>query len=1435
MGLRRHFFAAVACLSVWGVGCNKSALTTTQTPILTLSVASVQARTVAKGGPAVPITVSGKLVGSDGKSTPLTGTVALSIDNDTDGSHGTIEATVVLDPNGQALAHYLPCTSGDACRAPQTTVVKASLPVSGGTPIASSITFSIPADTTSTCMSAASSATLCSDPTCANADCTLAGGAGKCNVVLKTCIPANLTDGTVTMTIDIVDSNGNAPTNLSIPVGSAPYTIKVTVAQVANGMPAADASVHFEIDTDMGKPPVGGFAAEAGSTTTTQTVDIHVDKTSGIATASFVPASVVATGKLVISVAGHVKVSSSRQVDTVVPGTLVFTPAAGDPYFRTMGVRSSGYNEQSLLRFSLLDSSGHPFVGEATVKFTVPPVGGVSLSPAQLKTDANGQVTTTLYSGTQAGTIAVTATTTVGSTTLTTTSETIAIVGAKASSRNFAVACGKDAVNALVGNDCTFMQANTPVSCTAVLGDRFNNALGRSVKVSWVSESALFGPPTSTPAAVADSAGPQMGLGMASNVMQTTGARMPKDVDPIQGEPSRVGSVTSACQSGAKPRVFNPRDGLNTFIAMTQGEEGFVDTNGNGTYDVGEKFYDLGEPFIDANDNNVRDPDEEFIDLNNNGVWDGPNGKWDDNTTIWATGHVVFTGTPTATSILLTPPPPVAFQAPVEADVRWEDENLNEPAPAFTTYASNILSGLGKFQQISPPTYPDHFSSMQVVQAEVCDVSGLQCHLETRISYTPGPQQVAVFTAPSEKDLQAAPAGSTGSTGSTTPASSGFDSRVGFSVSLSDVNATRSTSSDIVGVAPVCDDSSGNADCTLNYCVNKLCNVAGTKGTCALGGTCNTGSLTNSDYQVDLSVTDVNGTASALRVPAGGTPLTVTAHVIRRQDGSSVAGGKVTFDADSTIGTFTDGTPGGQPGTPASTISLITNSVGVATAIFHPGSGAAKGNMTVGFDTIRLQRVIDIVVPGALVFTPAPQDPYFRVMGVRTSGWREQNLLRFTLLDSTGQPYLGNAKVNFTVTPLGGVSIIPTSLNTDGLGQVVTTIYSGVSAGTVAVTATLDGTKLSVQSDTIAIVGAKANGRNLSVRCSEQNLPSLFGNDCTYMHADFTTTCTAVLGDRFNNTVGRDVRVNWSTEAGLFGPPSSTALANPNQEPAAQPDLGRSVNTLRTLNTPMPLDVAPMRGEPSIAAPANDPCQVPGVPTRVLNPRDGLITFIAHTQGEEGFVDSNQNGQYDPGELFYDLGEPYIDANDNNIHDPGEVFIDTNGDGVYNGPNGVWDANTTIWTTGHVVVSGGSLTGTFTINNSPVAVFPFVDHDQLQAFGVGWTDPNLNEPAVTYTTFGLNNLFFNSSANLGGLYFNSVGNFSAPEKAPFLDRPGSMDIYQPTVCDTTGTICQLQTEINFTGPRQLQAIYQAGGASDPLENKIGAEAVSLLGTDPMAS
>jgi hypothetical protein len=150
----------------------------------------------------------------------------------------------------------------------------------------------------------------------------------------------------------------------------------------------------------------------------------------------------------------------------------------------------------------------------------------------------------------------------------------------------------------------------------------------------------------------------------------------PVDVDPIDGEPSRPGDV-----GGTR----NPRDGLVTIVAWVRGEEGFHDVVVNGIYEPenGETFTDLGEPFVDVDDDGALDAGagDIWIDLDGNARYTEPNGVWDEDTLIWTTFKVLWTGpvhqSPDTSRIDLEGGRDVAPGATREVTVTVVDENIN--------------------------------------------------------------------------------------------------------------------------------------------------------------------------------------------------------------------------------------------------------------------------------------------------------------------------------------------------------------------------------------------------------------------------------------------------------------------------------------------------------------------------------------------------------------------------------------------------------------------------------------------------------------------------------------------------------------------------------------------------------------------------------------
>lgn len=724
---------AVSAASLVLTGCPASP----GRPALVLSVTGT--RTVEKGATR-KVTIVARTTFEDGQvPVPLAGTVTLEA---SDAAIGTVEpASVVLDADGKGEATVTMCKTGEACLDGDALQITGTLP-NGATPLTSTLRLTLEGEKacpeTPDCAVAACAGKICPDGECSDLVCKAIGAS----------------DGELELTVDLYDPDGQPRTVARAPVGSEPFKLRVKVITTADGKPAKDEEIVVSVTGGIGGVAATADGPFAASFTGTTTAD-------GFVLAYFEPSEVPGSGKIVIR---HTEseLQLERPFDVVRAGTLAFLPSAADAYYRVLGVQGSGWQEQSVLRFKLFDSAGQAYVEPVPVTFSIATLAtgatgtAPTMAPSVATTDANGEVVTTIASGTGTSTVAVTATATIGDQTVTTTSDTLAIVGAVANGREFGVTCGKRSVAALWANDCHKMRAETPVECEAKIGDWNQVTFGRSTRINWLTEAGYFGPSSSTPLYDPDAEpSDQLSLGMSFNVLSTRNGSLPFDVPPLAGEARQAATaIAYPCPTvGDVTRTLNPRDGLNTIVAYTQGEEGYDDLNANGRWDTGEPFYDQGEPYLDVNDNNVRDADpyERFVDVNGNGVYDEGNETWDANTTIWAYTHVAMTGIPETRAVDMTWTPDDLGSVPVDGvlgfTVRAEDAFLNVPAPSATTYSADRAGGAGTVTLLSPEKIVDFpFASMDVRQVVLCEAA--VCRTETRITTEREPQIHGQYVAP---------------------------------------------------------------------------------------------------------------------------------------------------------------------------------------------------------------------------------------------------------------------------------------------------------------------------------------------------------------------------------------------------------------------------------------------------------------------------------------------------------------------------------------------------------------------------------------------------------------------------------------------------------------------------------------------------------------
>ncbi len=300
------------------------------------------------------------------------------------------------------------------------------------------------------------------------------------------------------------------------------------------------------------------------------------------------------------------------------------------------------------------------------------------------------------------------------------------------------------------------------------------------------------------------------------------------------------------------------------------------------------------------------------------------------------------------------------------------------------------------------------------------------------------------------------------------------------------------------------------------------------------------------------------------------------------------------------------------------------------------------------------------------------------VINIKGAGTSDSTV-KFKVLSSAGAA-LANQSVNFQLYGPVGATLdsgggVTSSGSTNATGEVSTILHAGSVAGPVRIVATTSVTgppaaTLTASSGNISIGGGLPSDRFFSVAVSKFNLD---GIGCLGL----TSTISAYLADRFGNyNILQGTSVSFTTDSGAMDTSNVTDAS------------GYTTSVFRT-QSPIPTDVAFEPWEPNYT-----------VGARTYNPRDGWLSILVSTTGEEHFVDENANGVYNLGETFTDIPEPFIDSDDSGSRIAGELFFDwpsyvtpsgtnpLNPNGVYDVVNTVWDARIPIFRQINLVMTG---------------------------------------------------------------------------------------------------------------------------------------------------
>lgn len=478
-------------------------------------------------------------------------------------------------------------------------------------------------------------------------------------------------------------------------------TATITATVYAGATPSKAQLLNITLTGPSGSgtllPKTGGGTVSADS----RSISGITSATDGTIQVTFIAG--VARGAVTITV-------TDASVTTAVPGSTVINitlplslanaafvpPSPGS--IRVRGSSDSKNPSVAQLTFAFTDQTGQPAADGITVNFEVTGTHSqeVFVDPA-VQTTSGGLASTFLNAGTQAETVVVSATASLNGITVSALSPSIAIVGGLPEYSHMSISCDQTTFEAPGLSLDGIAQ-----KCTVQLADRFSNRVPAGTQVEFRTEAgnidatlAVGATSVVTPTLISGDPRPRKffsfysGATIANPHAATT---VPTKVQELVPEAfynlaanRPYPNPTAVIAQGLYPAesVAATRNAYVTvpllqsrghvvIIAITQGEESFIDQNGNKQYDVGEAFIDLAEPFLDKNDNGVQDDcgtfdtvnhkwiyaaginsdqdffdcHEDFIDLNGDGKWNAGNGVWDASTSIWKSINVVWTSQP---------------------------------------------------------------------------------------------------------------------------------------------------------------------------------------------------------------------------------------------------------------------------------------------------------------------------------------------------------------------------------------------------------------------------------------------------------------------------------------------------------------------------------------------------------------------------------------------------------------------------------------------------------------------------------------------------------------------------------------------------------------------------------------------------------------------
>jgi len=367
------------------------------------------------------------------------------------------------------------------------------------------------------------------------------------------------------------------------------------------------------------------------------TLDSPVTTTEGKATSTYTAKGCEGEDRITAALAAYPSISASGQLNVVSPeaGSIEFVSA--EP--KIISIRGSGSKETSTLLFKVLSKDDLPLIG-VEVNFSLSTeAGGASLTSSSGTTNAEGEVSALVSSGTVPMPVSVVASITGdGGEIISTVSDELVVSVGIPDQNSFSLSA-----SVLNPGGDNFDGASSTITVRA--GDFFNNFVPDGTAITFTTEyGRIVGSCTTIDGNCSvewTSQNPREpeSYRFLDDDGQMSSLRTIKNTDcPIDGIPRKAPWAPCPVVLG------QPYGARSTILAYALGQETFVDADGNGQFDTGEEFTDLPEAFLDHNEDDafgnsgnsgscyldgcpeVAGDEDWPADLNNNRVYDQGNG-----------------------------------------------------------------------------------------------------------------------------------------------------------------------------------------------------------------------------------------------------------------------------------------------------------------------------------------------------------------------------------------------------------------------------------------------------------------------------------------------------------------------------------------------------------------------------------------------------------------------------------------------------------------------------------------------------------------------------------------------------------------------------------------------------------------------------------------